>query len=139
MALEVRAKPVPETPTQRQRDIHELTLPPPVLGVQHACLDKLLMILIGDGKTQEILDVASFDHCDISAEVGMFNNKFQNVSESQEQLSIGWTEQKCKEWDELAQEDHTYRLTPEEKEKIQRTMVSYSEQSRQIWAYEATI
>ena len=30
------------------------------------------------------------------------------------QLAIGWTEQKCKEMDELAKEDHTYRLTPEE-------------------------
>ena len=30
------------------------------------------------------------------------------------QLAIGWSEQKCKEWDELAQEDHTYKLTPEE-------------------------
>ena len=35
------------------------------------------------------------------------------------QLAIGWTEQKCKEWDELAQEDHTYRLTPEEKKRYQ--------------------
>ena len=35
------------------------------------------------------------------------------------QLAIGWTEQKCKEWVELAQEDHTYRLTPEEKKKYQ--------------------
>ena len=33
------------------------------------------------------------------------------------QLEIGWTEQKCKEWDELAGEDHTYRLTPEGKRK----------------------
>ena len=24
------------------------------------------------------------------------------------QLAIGWTEQKCKEWDELAKEDHTF-------------------------------
>ena len=31
------------------------------------------------------------------------------------QLAIGWTEQKCKEWDELAKEDDTYRLTPDEK------------------------
>ena len=31
------------------------------------------------------------------------------------QLEIGWTEPKFKEWDEFAQEDHTYRLTPEEK------------------------
>ena len=35
------------------------------------------------------------------------------------QLAIGWTEQKCKEWDELAQEDHTYRLTPEVKKRYQ--------------------
>ena len=31
------------------------------------------------------------------------------------QLAIGWSEQKCKERDELAKEDHTYKLTPEEK------------------------
>ena len=35
------------------------------------------------------------------------------------QLAIGWTEQKCKELDELAQEDHTYRLTPEEEKRFQ--------------------
>ena len=28
-------------------------------------------------------------------------------------------EQKCKEWDELAKEDHTYRLTPEKKKRYQ--------------------
>ena len=33
------------------------------------------------------------------------------------QLAIGWSEQKCKEWDKLAQEDHTYKLTPEERRK----------------------
>ena len=32
------------------------------------------------------------------------------------QLAIGWTEQKRKEWDELAQEDHTYRLHSRGKE-----------------------
>ena len=31
------------------------------------------------------------------------------------QLAIGWSEQKCKKWDELAKEDHTYKLTPEER------------------------
>ena len=35
-------------------------------------------------------------------------------------IAIGWTEQKCKEWDELAQDDHAYRLTPEEKKRYQR-------------------
>ena len=35
------------------------------------------------------------------------------------QLAIGWTEQKCKEWDELAKEDNTYKLTPEEKKRYQ--------------------
>ena len=32
------------------------------------------------------------------------------------QLATRRTEQKCKEWDEFAQEDHTYRLTPKEKD-----------------------
>ena len=31
------------------------------------------------------------------------------------QLAIGRSEQKCKEWDEFAKEDHTYKLTPEER------------------------
>ena len=35
------------------------------------------------------------------------------------QLAIGWTEQKCKELDELAKEDDTCRLTPEEKRRYQ--------------------
>ena len=35
------------------------------------------------------------------------------------QLVIGWTEQTCKELDELAKEDHTYHLTPEEKKRHQ--------------------
>ena len=45
---------------------------------------------------------------------------------------------KCKEWDELAKEDHTYKLI-RGKEKIQRTTVSYSEQSRQKWTHDASI
>ena len=36
---------------------------------------------------------------------------------SDSQLAIGWSEQKCKGWDELAKEDHAYKLTPEEKRK----------------------
>ena len=32
----------------------------------------------------------------------------------QSKLAIRWTEQMCKEMDELAKEDHTYKLTPEE-------------------------
>ena len=35
------------------------------------------------------------------------------------QLAIGWTEQKCKELDELAKEDHTHHLTPEEQRRYQ--------------------
>ena len=35
------------------------------------------------------------------------------------QLAIGWTEQKCKEWDEVVKDDPTYRLTPEEKKRYQ--------------------
>ena len=76
-AMKVRAKLSPETPTERQRETfmsshtyHRF------LGVQHVCLERPLMILIGDGKTQEILDWTWLhDHPDISAEVGMFNKK----------------------------------------------------------------
>ena len=35
------------------------------------------------------------------------------------QLAIGWSEHKCKEWDELAQVDHANRLTPEERKRYQ--------------------
>ena len=35
------------------------------------------------------------------------------------QLAIGRTEHKSKEWDELAQEDHTYHHTPEEQKRYQ--------------------
>ena len=35
------------------------------------------------------------------------------------QLAIGWTEQKCTEWAQLAKEDHTYHLTPEERRRCQ--------------------
>ena len=38
------------------------------------------------------------------------------------QLVIGWSEQKCKEWDEHAKEDHTYKLTPEEKRRYKGQM-----------------
>ena len=61
-AMKVRAKPIPETPTQRQRDTHELTHLPPVSLVSSMCVWKRpLMILIGDGKTQEILDWTLFN------------------------------------------------------------------------------
>ena len=43
------------------------------------------------------------------------------------------------EWDELAQEDHAYRLTPEEKKRYQGQWYLYLEQSRQKWAYETSI
>ena len=78
-AMKVRAKPIAETPTQRQRDIHELTHLPPVLWCP-ACVS---------GKAADDpnrrrqdtrdsgLDIASFDHSDISAEVGMFNKKLK--------------------------------------------------------------
>ena len=35
------------------------------------------------------------------------------------QLAFGWTEQKCTEMDELAKEEHTYHLTPEEHRRYQ--------------------
>ena len=50
---------------------------------------------------------------------GIHDRFLRDPAYRESQLAIGWTEQKCKEWDELAQEDHTYRLTPEEKKRYQ--------------------
>ena len=50
---------------------------------------------------------------------GMHDRFLRDPDYRESQLAIGWTEQKCKEWDELAKEDHTYRLTPEEKKRYQ--------------------
>ena len=88
-ALKVKAKPIPETPTQRQRDIHELTHLLPIIWYS-TCVSG---IAADDPKMHKILvlDVASFDHCDISSEVGMFNKKlkFKVLGKSQEWISCG--------------------------------------------------
>ena len=55
------------------------------------------------------------------------------------QLAIGWTEQKCKEWDEFAQKDHTYRLTPEEYRRYQGQWYLTLNKSGKKWAYETSI
>ena len=44
------------------------------------------------------------------------------------QFAIGWTEEKCKEMDELAKQNQTYHLSTEEFKKIPKTMVSHLEQ-----------
>ena len=46
---------------------------------------------------------------------GIHDRFLRDPVDRESQLVIGWTELKCTEWDELAQEDHTYHLTPEEK------------------------
>ena len=50
---------------------------------------------------------------------GIHDRFLRDPVHRESQLAIGWTEQKCKEWDELAKEDHTYRLAPEEKKGYQ--------------------
>ena len=78
--LKERAKSIHETSTQRQQDIHELThlLPSPWCSV---CMSGE----VADDhhwKRQDAKDsglkVAPFDHCDILAEVGMFNMKLKS-------------------------------------------------------------
>ena len=44
------------------------------------------------------------------------------------QLKIGWTEETCIAMGKLAQEDHSYRLSYEEFERYQKTLVSHTEQ-----------
>ena len=78
-ALKVRAKPIPETPTRRQRDIHDFTHLPPVSWCP-ACLygkaaDDPHRRRQDTGESG--LDVASLDHADISAKVGMANKKLK--------------------------------------------------------------
>ena len=50
---------------------------------------------------------------------GIHDRFLRDPAYRESQIAIGWTEQKCKEWDELAEEDHTYHLTPEEKKRYQ--------------------
>ena len=75
----MKAQPIPETPTLRHRDIHELTHLPPVPWCLACVSGKAADDL--HRRRQDArdsgLDVASFDHCDISAEVGMFNKKLK--------------------------------------------------------------
>ena len=44
----------------------------------------------------------------------VFTIDFSEIQNRESQLAIGRTEHKCKEMDELAKEDHTYHLSPEE-------------------------
>ena len=46
---------------------------------------------------------------------GIHDRFLRDTVYRESQLAIGWSEQKCKEWDELAKEDHTYKVTPEKK------------------------
>ena len=91
-SLKERAKSIHETSTQRQQDIHELThlLPSPWCSV---CMSGE----VADDhhwKRQDAKDsglkVAPFDHCDILAEVGLFNMKLKSkvlVSHRSEELA----------------------------------------------------
>ena len=45
---------------------------------------------------------------------GIHDRFLRHPVHRESQLATGWTEQKCKEMDELAKEDHTYHLSPEE-------------------------
>ena len=78
-ALEVRAKPIPETLTQRQRDIHELTHLPPVSWCPACVYRKAADVphRRRQDSGESGLYAASFDHADISAEVGMANKKLK--------------------------------------------------------------
>ena len=45
---------------------------------------------------------------------GIYDRFLRDPVYRESQLAIGWTEQKCKEWDDLAKEDRTYHLSTEE-------------------------
>ena len=50
---------------------------------------------------------------------GIHDRFLRDAVYRESQLAIGWTEQKCKEMDEFAKEDHTYHLSPEENRRYQ--------------------
>ena len=52
---------------------------------------------------------------------------------------LEWLEQECKEWDELAQEDLTYKLTPEEERRYKGQRYLTLNKAGQQWAHEASI
>ena len=50
---------------------------------------------------------------------GIHDRFLRNQVYCASQLAIGWTEQKCKEWDQFAKQDHTYHLSKEEFKRYQ--------------------
>ena len=70
---------------------------------------------------------------------GIHDRFFRDPVSRESQLEIGWTEQKCKEWDELAKRRSYVSSHSKGIQKIPRTMVSYPEQGSQKWAYETSI
>ena len=46
---------------------------------------------------------------------GVHDRFFRDPVYREPQVAVGWSEQECNEWDELEKEDHTYKLSPEEK------------------------
>ena len=63
---------------------------------------------------------------------------FRDPVYRESQLAIGWSQQESKEWDGFVKEDHI-QTHSRGKEKILRTKISFSEQSRQKWVYEVSI
>ena len=53
------------------------------------------------------------EHC-----TGIHDRFLREPVYRESQLAIGWSQQKCKEWNELAQENHTFLLTPEDRRRF---------------------
>ena len=47
---------------------------------------------------------------------GIHDRFLRDPVNRESQLAIGWSEQKCKEWDELAKEDHTINSLQKKRE-----------------------
>ena len=50
---------------------------------------------------------------------GIHDRFLRDPVQRESQLALGWTEQKCKDMEAFAKEDHTYHLTPEEQRRYQ--------------------
>ena len=74
--------------------MHELTHLPPVPWCQYLCREKAADDLYWrrQDARDSGMDVASCDHCDISAEVGMFNKKLKYVLVSHRSVEVATVE-----------------------------------------------
>ena len=55
-------------------------------------------------------------------EIGILDRFLKDARDRESQQKLGWTEAKCQEMDDLAQEDHTYKATKKKLDRYRFTL-----------------